>query len=135
MREEAKQRAAAKDYTDKQGAALGNLRAFGDLLGSIGRLQARDAGQIGQIGGFKRGSSNATSLELDAASHKGDGLKLFGDVLGGLGTLGMSAGLSGKTLSGLFGGATAANSITPAMKTASAAAAASNMPLRIGSIY
>lgn len=35
---------------------LGNVRAFGDLLGGINRDQANDAARIGVIGGFKRGS-------------------------------------------------------------------------------
>ncbi|AAL44650.1 hypothetical protein EN41_19925 [Agrobacterium tumefaciens] len=61
--------------------ALGRLRAFGDVLGENSRLQARDASQIGQIGGFKRGSSNVMAYELDAANQKGNGLKLFGDAL------------------------------------------------------
>ncbi|AAK89566.1 hypothetical protein EN41_19905 [Agrobacterium tumefaciens] len=94
VNEEQKQRAKARDFTDKTGTALGRLRAFGDVLGENSRLQARDAGQIGQIGGFKRGSSNVTAYELDAANQKGNGLKLFGDVLSGLGGIGVNAGLS-----------------------------------------
>ena len=92
--EEQKQRAKARDFTDKTGTALGRLRAFGDVLGENSRLQARDASQIGQIGGFKRGSSNVMAYELDAANQKGNGLKLFGDVLGMGGGLLTSAGLS-----------------------------------------
>jgi hypothetical protein len=92
--EEAKQRGLAKDMTDKTGAALGNLRSFGDLLGSTSRLQARDAMNVGQIGGFKRGSSNVLSYELDAANSKGQGLRTFADILGGVGSLATNAGLS-----------------------------------------
>lgn len=92
--EEQKQRAKARDFTDKTGTALGRLRAFGDVLGENSRLQARDASQIGQIGGFKRGSSNVMAYELDAANQKGNGLKLFGDVLGMGGGLLTNAGLS-----------------------------------------
>ncbi|MEC5291594.1 MULTISPECIES: hypothetical protein [unclassified Aurantimonas] len=97
--EEGKQRSAARDFTNKQGAALGEVRSFGDLLGGISREQARDAGQIGQIGGFMRGSASVLPYELEAASKAGDGLKLFGDVLGGLGSIGTNAGLSGKSIS------------------------------------
>lgn len=100
--EEGKQRAGAKSFTDRTGAALGELRSFGDLMGGIGRLQARDASQIGQIGGFKRGSSGVLSYELDEANRAGDGLKLFGDILGGVGGIATNAGLSGG---GLFGNA------------------------------
>lgn len=81
VREEQKQRGQAKAFTDQQGAALGDLRSFGDLLGGIGREQARDASLIGQIGGFKRGSSGVLPYELDAASSAGDGAKMFGDIL------------------------------------------------------
>lgn len=89
-----KQANAARMFTDQQGAALGNLRAFGDTLGDTSREQGRNASLVGQIGGFKRGSSNITPLELDKASQAGSGLQLFGDILGGLGSIGTSYGLT-----------------------------------------
>lgn len=103
VREAAKQKAEAKAFTDKTGTALGSLRSFGDLLGDTSRLQARDASQIGQIGGFKRGSSNVLGYELEDANSAGNGLKLFGDLAGGTGGLLTSSGLSGGSISGLFG--------------------------------
>jgi hypothetical protein len=104
VREEQKQRDKATAFTDQQGEALGNLRAFGDLLGGISRDQARDASQIGQIGGFKRGSSNVIPLELEAANQKGSGMRLFGDVLGLGGSLALNKGLSGtQTFSSTLG--------------------------------
>lgn len=96
VQEEAKQRGKAQDFTDKTGNALGQLRAFGDVLGDTSRGQARDAGYLGQINGFKQGSSNVLPYELDQASHAGDGLKLFGDVLGGVGGITTKAGIVGK---------------------------------------
>jgi len=93
IREEAKQRGAATDFANKQGAALGNLRAFGDLLGEKSMQNARDFGAIGQIGGFKRGSSGIVPLELEEANKAGNGLKLFADILGLGGGLATSAGL------------------------------------------
>jgi len=101
--EEQGQRAKAKSDTDASAAALGNLRAFGDLLGGIGRQQARDASRVGQIGGFKVGSSNILPYELEDANKAGSGLRLFGDILGGVGSLGLNAGLSGSSLFGLGG--------------------------------
>jgi hypothetical protein len=99
----------ARAFTDQQGQALAELRAFGDLLGDTSRLQARDAGQIGQISGFKGGSSNILPLELNAAAEKGRKSRLIGDILGGLGGIGMTAGITGGgALSGLFGGAAGA---------------------------
>lgn len=95
VQEEAKQRGQAQDFTNKTGNALGQLRAFGDVLGNTSRGQARDAGYIGQIGDFKQGSSNVLPYELDQASHAGDGLKLFGDILGGVGGVTTKAGIVG----------------------------------------
>ena len=94
VREEAKQRGAARERTDQIGTALGDLRAFGDLLGGISRLQGRDAATIGQIGGFKRGSQGVLDYELMAANDKGSGLRTFADLAGGLGSIGLTSGLS-----------------------------------------
>ena len=103
---EDKARGEAKKRTDQIGTALGELRSFGDLLGDTSRLQARDAGQIAQIGGFKRGSSNILGLELDGANGAGSGYRMMGDIAGGLGKVGVSAGLSGAGgLGGMFGAA------------------------------
>lgn len=109
VKEEAKQRGKATDFTDRTGAALGDLRSFGDLLGTTSRLQGRDATQVGQIGGFKRGSSNVLAYELEAANSKGGGLKTIADIAGGLGKVGISAGLSGSN----FLGSPAVSNFTP----------------------
>jgi hypothetical protein len=114
-RELDKQLGRAKQFTDQQAGALGDLRSFGDLLGDTSRAQGRDASLVGQIGGFKRGSSNILPLELDAAQQKGGGLQLLGDILGGLGSIGINAGLTGG-LSGLGGGAAAAGPITKSIR-------------------
>lgn len=98
VREDQKQSGLAKAFTDQQGQALGQLRAFGDVLGSIGRDQARDASQIGQINSFKRGSSGILPLELEAANEKGSGARMFGDLLGLGGGFALNKGLSGGTL-------------------------------------
>lgn len=108
VQEENKQRAAADAFTDKTGAALGEMRSFGDLLGGISREQARDATQVGVLGGFKRGSSSVVPYELDEASHAGDSMKMFGDILNMGGSLAMSGGLGGGSL---FGGAAPASNI------------------------
>lgn len=114
VNEEAAQRADARASTDKSAAALGQLRSFGDVLGDLSRTQARDAGYIGQIGSFKKGSSAVLPYELDAASQKANGLKLFADITGGLGSIGTAYGISKgglNGLSGLFG--TAQTGATP----------------------
>lgn len=94
VREMAKQSAKAKSFTDQQAQALGDLRSFGDLLGDTSRMQSRDASLVGQIGGMKRGSSGVIPLELDQASRAGDGLKVFGDILGGVGSIATGYGLT-----------------------------------------
>lgn len=93
-REMQKQSGEARRFTDQQGQALGQLRAFGDVLGDTSRLQARDASEVGQIGGFKRGSSNILPLELDAAAQKGGGMRFLGDLLGGVGGVMLNAGIT-----------------------------------------
>lgn len=105
VQEEGKQRAKATAATDAQGRALGELRAFGDVLGGIGRQQARDAGQIAQVGGFKRGHAALIPFDLEAANQKGAGARFLGDIVGGAGSVALGAGLSGA------GGDTVANSL------------------------
>ena len=103
VQETNKQNALAKASTDKSAAALGQLRSFGDLLGNKSLDTARSAGEIGQIGGFKQGSSAVLPYELDAASQAGSGLSALGQLVGGVGSISTSAGLQGKTLGSLFG--------------------------------
>jgi hypothetical protein len=95
VQETGKQKGAANQYLTQQGKALGGVRSFGDYLGDVLRLQGRDAGQIGQIGGFKRGSADVLPFELESAGHKGDSMKAFGDILNFGGSLAMGKGLQG----------------------------------------
>jgi hypothetical protein len=103
VQEEARQKGKARASTDATAVSLGNLRSFGDLLGEISRGQARDAGEIGQIGGFKAGYANVLPYDLEAAANKGAGLRTFADLAGGAGSLALGAGLSGKTLGDVTG--------------------------------
>jgi len=116
--------AIAKAFGVQQGEAKGNLQSFGDLLGRISLNQARDAGTLSQIGGYKKGSAGVNALEMDAASHAGDSEKQLADLFAGLGKVGLSAGLSGA-LAPVAAGATAAVgaplNILPAAAQASSA--------------
>ena len=114
--EQAKQAGKAQAFTDKVGTALGNLRSFGDVMGTDSRATARDASSLGQLYGFKQGSNAVLPFELDAASQAGNGMKMFGDVLGGLGSLATLGGLTGA-----FGAAKAGASAGAAAGTATAA--------------
>lgn len=119
QQEQARQLGKAREFSDQQGAALGNLRSFGDLLGSKSLLQARDAAKVGQIGGFKKGSSAVLPYELEAANSKGAGLKTFADLLGTAGSLGMSYGLRAPAAAA----SAASSSVNPLSSMASARAA------------
>jgi hypothetical protein len=77
----------ATAFGDQQAQALGDLRSFGNLLGTADRAQAMDATAVGQIGNDKRGyATNVLPYQLDASGHTGDNMKTFGDVLALAGT-------------------------------------------------
>jgi hypothetical protein len=94
----------AQGYVDQQSGALADMRSFGDMLGSNSLLQARDAGKINQVGGFKQGSQGIVPYELDDAGKAGDGMKMFADVLrlGGSAVTGAGIG-GGGPIAGMFG--------------------------------
>lgn len=132
VREEQKQRANARRTTDANAENLARLRSFGDLLGEFGRQDARNAGEIAQLGGFKIGSSNILPFELEEAQRAGDGMRLLGDILGIGGTIATGAGLSGGNLFGLGGG------VNTAAKTARGVlpvAVSAKSQLRLPSLY
>ena len=111
-REIGKQEAGAGKFIGQQAAALGNLRAFGDLLGEKSASQARDAGSIAQVGGFKKGSAGVLPYELEAANSKGQALGLLADLLSGAGSVVTSGSIAGGGVGKMFGSAAAA---TPAV--------------------
>lgn len=117
VQEEARQRGSARAYSRQQAGALGEMRGFGDLLGTLSRQQARSAGEVGQLGGFMSGNSAVLPLQLDAASHAGDTMATIGGIAGGFGKLGLSAGLSGG---GFGGGAAGAGGALPSLAGGSA---------------
>ncbi|HEV2155404.1 hypothetical protein [Bradyrhizobium sp.] len=102
----------ASAYGADQADKLAQLRSFGDVIGTAGRGVADDASKVGQIGSFKKGSEAVTQLELDNANRAGNSYKFFGDILGGLGKVGLTAGLS-PVLAGAGAGATTAAGAIP----------------------
>lgn len=94
--EDKKQADNARDFTNAQATALGNLRSFGDLMGEKGRVQARDAMTVGQIGGFMKGSSSVLPYELEAANNAGRGANFLGDLLGMGSQFALGKGLQGS---------------------------------------
>lgn len=133
VQNENQQRADARDFTDQQGDALGQLRAFGDVLANKSLLGARDAGQIAQINGFKTGSAGVVPYELEKASRAGDGLQFLGDLLGGAGSVATGAGLSGGSLP--FTTNAAASKSIGFIPGIGSMAAAAPKGIRLGSLF
>lgn len=96
--------AAAKDTARSEATdrarRLGEFRGFGDALGGIQRLQGRDNSQLGLIGSMRRGSQGVLPLELDAASQKGRGWMMLGDLLNLGSSILTGPALMGKGLGG-----------------------------------
>lgn len=88
-------------FNDQQNTALGQLRSFGDILGGADRNTALNTANVGNINSMKQGDAALTPLLLENANNAGNGMKMFGDILGGLGKVGLYAGLSGAG-KGLF---------------------------------
>lgn len=95
LKEGGRQMGKVDAFNTQQGKALGNLRSFGDIMGNANRGMAIDNGFISGINSEKQGSASILASELEAANKAGDGLKTFADILGGLGKVGMTAGLGG----------------------------------------
>lgn len=102
VRELGKQSQGATDKANQNGANLAAVRSFGDVLGDKMRGVQRNSGQIDQMTGFRRGSTDALAYELDAAAQQGAGKRMLGDVLTGAGSaLGGYAGMAGAGGQGL----------------------------------
>lgn len=125
VQEGKKQQDKVGAFNTQQNEALAGLRSFGDFFGDVSRGTARDAGQLGMVNSFKKGSQAVVPLELQQANTAGNGTKLLGDILGGLGSVGTFAGLSGVNP---FGG----SGITVAGSPASAAAPHGTKPIARG---
>jgi hypothetical protein len=92
--------ATATAFGQQQGTARGNLMSFGDLMGNIGRSQALDSTLVGQLGNFKQGDTNVTNIALDNANRAGNTDAAIGNILGGVGKVGLTAAFSGKLAPG-----------------------------------
>ncbi len=85
--------AKAREFGAQQGDALADVRAFTDMFANIGLEQGRDAGRVGAINSYKRGSSGLLAGEMQAAQGEGAGWALAGDVLGAAGQVAMGSAL------------------------------------------
>lgn len=95
VQEEKKQLGKVSDFNTQQNDALAGLRSFGDTLAGTTRGQAEDAANLGIVNSFKNGSSSLVPLELQQANNAGNGLRTLSSILGGVGSVGLTAGLSG----------------------------------------
>lgn len=93
--------ADGRAFTDQRAQGLADFRAFGDLFGDFGRVQARNAGEVDQIAGFKRGSQSVLPMELEAAATAGGGWRMAGDALGLGASMTMGPALSGADMPGM----------------------------------
>jgi hypothetical protein len=103
VRKENQAKAKSREYTDQQGTARGRMMSLGDLFGDIGVEQAQDMSTLNGIQSQKRGSQGILPLELDAAQGEGQGWRMAGDVLGGLGSVASMGAMTGATLPGMGG--------------------------------
>lgn len=92
---EAAARGLVQAFSNNQATTSAKARSFGDVLHDDTLAQGRDAIQLGQIADFKRGDTGVLGLKLNAASHAGDPWNLAAQLAGGVGNVGIQAGLTG----------------------------------------
>jgi hypothetical protein len=103
VNKEAAAKAKNREFTDQQGTARGKMLSLGDLFGDIGVEQAQDMSQLSGIFGTKQASQGVLPFELDAAGQQGQGWRMAGDVLGGLGSVASMGAMTGAQLPGMGG--------------------------------
>lgn len=81
-------------HTATLGQALAALGGVGDLMQQNDIRIGHNSQDIGQIGGFKRGSLNVLQAEMDAAKQKGATLRAIGALGQQLGMAALSGGTS-----------------------------------------
>ena len=83
----------ALGYAGQQGLSKAALQGFGDLQFNNALYNARQLQGQARVGDFMKGSAGVLPYEMEAASHKGDGLKTLGSALSTAGSIaGMGAG-------------------------------------------
>lgn len=101
---------SAAEATDEAGRRA-KFKSFGDYFGDVSRGVARDAGEVGMLSSFKRGSQAVLPSELEVAQQKGTKWMMLGDLLnagaglaGGGGLKGLLGSGGGAGKMGMFGG-------------------------------
>lgn len=93
----------AKAETDDRGRRRAALMSLGETFGGIDRGLSDDFSHLNQIDSFRRGSQGVLPLELEEAQNAGNGWRLAGDILGGVGSIASMGALTGAEIPGLPG--------------------------------
>lgn len=83
-------------YTGQQEGALAAMRGLGDTLSGDSRGVALNNANAGVLQSDKSGVASLLPVELANANNAGNSDKMLGDILGGLGKVAMTYGLSGS---------------------------------------
>jgi len=98
------------------GEARSRLNSFGDAMFNTNVQLGRGREEIGTAGDFAKRSAEATGMELQAAAHRGDKLKMLGTLLTAVGGAAMGgAGAAGGAGAGAGASATAAGTASSGM--------------------
>lgn len=106
----ARRMVGAIDHGKATAQQLADLSAFGNVMQDNRRAMSDAERRIATQGSFARGSASVLPYRLNADQYQGSGLRTFGDILGGVGTLAGDAaavgyGPSWDDIGGWFGGA------------------------------
>lgn len=86
--------------------ALARLGGTGDALSAANLAIGRNAQEIDQLTGFRRGSMDVLDSEMRAASEKGKTLRTLGGLATTIGQMALAGGLSGGAAAGGASGGT-----------------------------
>lgn len=77
----------ANAWSKLVGGAQNKLGGYDDAAGQQARRSADTSQRIGVVNNFAHGNANLLPIELDVASHKGDAMKGWGQLVSALGAM------------------------------------------------
>jgi len=99
---------AGNAWSNVVGGAANRLGSYNDLATKQGIANQQTDAQLGVISNKARGDANLLPLEIEVASHKGDSLRGWGQIVSALGSvasMGAAAGLGSGAAAGTVSGA------------------------------
>jgi hypothetical protein len=93
--EQARQAESANVWKNLGNTSASKLGSYGDWSQKQNIKNTRAAQDINLVNNFARGSSRTNAMELEEASHEGEGTQAIGSVLQSIGMLGGAAGMAG----------------------------------------